>query len=213
MNHRGLMGRETRIPATPVDFHSMVAARKSPGILILNEFGDVLHLNDTAWEALSLLREHGPLSKDGLMPEAIMELHHELHSRRGSLRAELSGHLSEVTRLVATSHAGVLVRVMALEGPKDGPDHERRDLVMLELVAKRAQVNGGGKERFGLTEREWEVTQSLIQGFTNKEIGNALGITEPTVKAHVKHIMGKMKCTTRTAIVSHVAGSMALRYC
>ncbi len=49
MRHQGLMGRDTRIPATPVDFHSMVAARKSPGILILNEFGDVLHLNDTAW--------------------------------------------------------------------------------------------------------------------------------------------------------------------
>ena len=57
MSHQGLMGRETRIPATPVDLHSMVAARKSPGILILNEFGDVLHLNDMAWEALSLLRE------------------------------------------------------------------------------------------------------------------------------------------------------------
>ena len=27
---------------------------------------------------------------------------------------------------------------MALEGPKDGSDHERRDLVMLELVAERA---------------------------------------------------------------------------
>jgi DNA-binding NarL/FixJ family response regulator len=213
MSHQGLMGRETRIPATPVDLHSMVAARKSPGILILNEFGDVLHLNDMAWEALSLLREQGPLSKDGLMPEAIMELRHELHSRARSLRAELSGALLEVTRLVATSHAGVLVRVMALEGPKAGPDHEPRNLVMLEIVAERAQVNGGGKERFGLTEREWEVTQSLLQGLTNKEIGNALGITEPTVKAHIKHIMGKMKCTTRTAIVSHVAGSMALRYC
>src|SRR6476469_4035515 len=116
MSHQGLMGREMRIPATPVDLNSMVAARKSPGILILNEFGDVLHLNDTAWEALSLLRDHGPLSKDGLMPEAIMELRHELHSRRGSLRAELSGPLSQVTRLVATSNAGVLVRVMALEG-------------------------------------------------------------------------------------------------
>ena len=91
------------------------------------------------------------------MPEAIMELRHELHSRGASLHADLSGALLEVTRLVATSHAGVLVRVMALEGPKNDPDHKRRDLVMLELVAERAQVNGGGKERFGLTEREWEV--------------------------------------------------------
>src|SRR6476619_912419 len=113
MSHQGFLGRETRIPATPVDLHSMVAARKSPGILILNEFGDVLHLNETAWEALSLLSEHGPVSKDGLMPEAIMELRHELHCRGGTLRADLSGALLEVTRLVATSHAGVLVRVIA----------------------------------------------------------------------------------------------------
>ena len=42
------------------------------------------------------------------MPEAIMELRHELHSRGASLHADLSGALLEVTRLVATSHAGVL---------------------------------------------------------------------------------------------------------
>ena len=48
MSHQGMMGKETGIPATRVDFHSMIAARTSPGILILNEFGDVLYLNETA---------------------------------------------------------------------------------------------------------------------------------------------------------------------
>jgi DNA-binding NarL/FixJ family response regulator len=79
---------------------------------------------------------------------------------------------------------------------------------MLEQISDRESMNAAGQERFGLTNREWEVARILTQGLTNKEIGNALGITEPTVKAHIKHIMEKMKCTTRTAIVSRLAGSL-----
>jgi DNA-binding NarL/FixJ family response regulator len=48
------------------------------------------------------------------------------------------------------------------------------------------------------------VVQNLAKGWTNKEIAMELGISEPTVKAHIKNIMDKTKCTTRTAIVAQV---------
>lgn len=138
-----------------------------------------------------------------------MDLCHELDSKilgRGSV----SPHARlEATSFMTTVDGGVLLRALALEGTKDLPSQGRRFLIMLEQVAERESVNAGDQERFGLTDREWEVTRVLTQGFTNKEIGNALGITEPTVKAHIKHIMEKMKCTTRTAIVSRLAGSLA----
>jgi DNA-binding NarL/FixJ family response regulator len=103
----------------------------------------------------------------------------------------------------------VLVRVLALEGAKDVSNQEKRFLIMLEHISERRPGNEAGKERYCLTDREWQVTQALTHGFTNKEIANALSIAEPTVKSHMKHIMQKMKCTTRTAIVSQLAGSMA----
>lgn len=52
-----------------------------------------------------------------------------------------------------------------------------------------------------LTPREREVLQLLAQGLTNKAIGQALGITEHTVKFHVNAIMGKVGAQSRTEAV------------
>jgi DNA-binding CsgD family transcriptional regulator len=39
---------------------------------------------------------------------------------------------------------------------------------------------------------------------TNKEIASSLGITEPTVKSHIRGLMDKTRSTTRTGILSQV---------
>jgi DNA-binding CsgD family transcriptional regulator len=57
------------------------------------------------------------------------------------------------------------------------------------------------ENRFQLTEREREVLMHLAKGLTNKEIGTRLGISEQTVKEHLKHIMEKTHCTTRTGVL------------
>jgi DNA-binding NarL/FixJ family response regulator len=49
-----------------------------------------------------------------------------------------------------------------------------------------------------LTEREAEVLHRIAQGMSNKEIGDALGISEHTVKGHVKNVLGKLGVTDRT---------------
>ena len=202
-----LMEKQTGV-MTP-DLHAVVASRKSPGVVIVNGLEEVIHVNDTAWEMLSLIRQHASVSKNGLVPELMMDLCRKLDSKVSG-REVISSHARlEATHLMSTSEGGVLVRVLALEGAKDLSNQGKRFLIMLEHVAERAQGTEAGKERYCLTEREWQVTQALAQGYTNKEIGNALRIAEPTVKSHMKHIMQKMKCTTRTAIVSQLAGSMA----
>jgi two-component system nitrate/nitrite response regulator NarL len=48
-----------------------------------------------------------------------------------------------------------------------------------------------------LTERELQVIQMIAEGFSNKMIGNKLGIAESTVKVHVKHILNKTGLRTR----------------
>lgn len=53
----------------------------------------------------------------------------------------------------------------------------------------------------GLTERQMEVLELMMQGQSNKLICRALGIAEPTVKNHVTAILKALKVNNRTAAV------------
>ena len=52
------------------------------------------------------------------------------------------------------------------------------------------------------TDRELVVLQKIAKGMSNKEIGNELGITEGTVKAHVTNILSKLHVADRTQAVT-----------
>jgi len=53
-----------------------------------------------------------------------------------------------------------------------------------------------------LTEREMDVLRLLGRGQTNREIAEALSITERTAKFHVSAIIGKLGASNRTEAVS-----------
>jgi DNA-binding NarL/FixJ family response regulator len=59
-----------------------------------------------------------------------------------------------------------------------------------------------------LTNREKEILQTLSGGATNKEIGNALNISEHTVKIHLKNILKKLHVNNRlqAAVYAHQQG-------
>jgi two-component system NarL family response regulator len=59
-----------------------------------------------------------------------------------------------------------------------------------------------------LTQREREVLQSLSSGRSNKEIANALCISEHTVKIHLKNILKKLHMNNRiqAAVFAHQQG-------
>ena len=52
-----------------------------------------------------------------------------------------------------------------------------------------------------LSTREQEVLRRLVDGMTNKEIANVLGITEATVKCHVSTILMRLNVSDRTQAV------------
>ncbi len=58
------------------------------------------------------------------------------------------------------------------------------------------------------TDREIEVLRVMTKGVSNMEIANELGITENTVKQHIRHMMEKTGCKSRTelAIEARVSG-------
>jgi len=61
----------------------------------------------------------------------------------------------------------------------------------------------------GLTERQMDVLELMMQGKSNKLICRALGIAEPTVKNHVTAILKALKVSNRTAAVV-AAGALGL---
>jgi DNA-binding NarL/FixJ family response regulator len=54
-----------------------------------------------------------------------------------------------------------------------------------------------------ISDREREVLKLLVAGRSNKEIGDALGIEERTVKAHVSQLMRKVGVQNRIALSVH----------
>jgi DNA-binding NarL/FixJ family response regulator len=66
------------------------------------------------------------------------------------------------------------------------------------LTPEVRTVLASGPFRAELTAREVEVLKLIAQGVINKHIGYALGITEHTVKNHVKNILEKLGAEDRT---------------
>ncbi|MEO8025145.1 MAG: response regulator transcription factor [Bryobacteraceae bacterium] len=65
-------------------------------------------------------------------------------------------------------------------------------------IAREIAEHLGAEE---LTEREIEVLRSVAAGSSNKIVGGQLGISEETVKSHMKNILGKLEANDRTHAV------------
>ena len=64
-------------------------------------------------------------------------------------------------------------------------------------VAGEAPASDGGRDPFGLSNREREVLRLIAQGRTNPEIGERLFITRKTVGVHVGNILAKLGVSGR----------------
>jgi len=63
--------------------------------------------------------------------------------------------------------------------------------------------------QFGLTPREQETIQLLLQGLTSKEIAERMKISPNTVKAFLRLVMVKMGVSTRSGIIGKIVGPKA----
>ncbi len=51
------------------------------------------------------------------------------------------------------------------------------------------------------TAREVEITELIAAGFTNRQIGTRLHISENTVEYHLRHLYDRLGISTRSALV------------
>lgn len=74
------------------------------------------------------------------------------------------------------------------------------DQVRCVLVVKDDQ------RRHGLSPRELEVARLVADGFTNRTIGNTLGISSWTVSTHARRIFVKLGVNCRAEMVARLFG-------
>ncbi|MDH1561213.1 response regulator transcription factor [Pseudomonas sp. MDMC216] len=71
-------------------------------------------------------------------------------------------------------------------------------MVSAQLLRRVVERNQSGAASSALTPRERQVLALVAGGFTNREIGEKLGIATGTAKAHVERVIGKLGVTDRT---------------
>jgi DNA-binding NarL/FixJ family response regulator len=75
--------------------------------------------------------------------------------------------------------------------------------LLLEF-ARPAQTSAPAHDPDALTEREREVLELLVQGVTsNRKLARELGVSENTVKFHVRNILDKLHLHNRAQVVSY----------
>ena len=190
--------------AVPDTAETLADQRAGPGIVVLSASMQLLHMNRQASELAKQINvsEHGGGSSraaHGVLPTALTELCGEIVKAK-------DWEQFEIKRVAGNPEQPVLLRGFGL--PDRGGVQFARLVVTLEELGRRQQLNTDqAKEKFSLTNREQSVVEHLAKGWTNKEIANALQITEQTVKEHIKHIMRKTNATTRTGILVQIFNS------
>jgi two-component system, NarL family, response regulator len=116
--------------------------------------------------------------------------------------------------IVLTTYGGDAQAVRAFKAGVSG--YLLKSMLRKELVETIRSVHGG-KKRIppetamemvehhmddALSEREIEVLRQVAAGNANKSVGDHLGISEETVKAHMKSILSKLGANDRTHAVT-----------
>ncbi len=160
----------------------------------------------TGREALKLFREHHPdvTLMDLRMPDmsgidAMGAILAEFPDARVVMLTTFEGDV-EIQRALAAGARGYLLKTMP---PRELADvirqvHAGKKRIAPEIAAQLAEHVADEP----LTPREVDVLRHVAGGNKNREIAEQLGISEETVKVHVKHVMEKLGASDRTAAVA-----------
>jgi two-component system NarL family response regulator len=153
-------------------------------------------------EAIELFRRHRPdiTLMDLRMPElsgaeAITQIRSEFPAARIIVLTTYDGD-EDIYRAVQAGAQGYLLKDMFFE---------ELESAIRKVYAGARLIPGSVAERLAarmssseLTSRELEVLRQIVDGKSNKEIGNALNISEATVKSHINNLLSKLGVSDRT---------------
>jgi DNA-binding NarL/FixJ family response regulator len=175
--------------------------RAGHGILLMTARGRILLIDSRAAELCQQIRVAAG-DRGRTLPLPIVKIVNEIAESLDS-RTHLKDSEAFSLRRMLEGHQGrILVTGIGL--PAGSHAAERRILLTLDMSIPRTSIRR--LDAFHLSPREATTVEGLLKGSTNKEIAQAMGISEQTTKEHVKHIMEKTKTSTRTGVVMAIAG-------
>ena len=139
-------------------------------------------------EAIETILEHDPRVGILLLADAANEDHVYVALRRG-----VRGYL-----LKATNRAELIQAVTVLkEGQSFISPGLAAKLLMRSGPANYVELKASNPQLPHLTPRERQILSILVQGRSNKEIGNTLDLSEKTIKHHLTNILQKLRVRNR----------------
>lgn len=201
---------------------TLVRRRAQPGILILDQDGEIQYLNHDAKQLLDGLTAKSLAGAKNGLPSNTKNHHDKVDegNAHSSLPTVVFQLYDQFKKVVITGESGTvkgaqtvnrfcihegmvyLLRALLLQQQGNIPNVSHI-MVLIEKVSQGVQIDQMADSAM-LTQREQEVVQLLLEGKTNKEVAVSMNIGEYTVKDHVKRIMKKLKVTTRAGIVARI---------
>ena len=91
------------------------------------------------------------------------------------------------------------------QSPEDVPGLVRRtqpDVVLVSRLDGHRPPGHRLHDPVTLTQRERDIVQLIVDGHSNKALAAALGIAHQTAKNHVRHVMAKLRVSSRVQLVA-----------
>lgn len=180
---RGLLVGEAADPEGP----------EAPGLVVLREDWEVESLTPGVERWLGELP--GEWEARGALPPAVLSV-----AGRALRTAEHPDVPGEVAVARVLSRAG---RWLVLHGAALVGDGRRRVAVIVE-PGHPARITSLLMAAYGLTEREQEITRSVLQGCSTVEIAQRLSVMPQTVQQHLKAVFEKTGVRSRRELVGKV---------
>ena len=101
-------------------------------------------------------------------------------------------------------YGGIVALIFASVGIWLGLKLTRKEVVVREVpvpVVGPFARNEDKVEELGITPREMEILEAMAAGFSNREIGERLFVSENTVKTHAARLFMKLSASRRTQAV------------
>ena len=200
-----------KIRVALVDDHSL--CRSGLTELLVHRYGmTVVGATGDAEELIVLLREHQPdllvmdLRMEPVDGFSLLERIRKEGIATPVVILTMSDAEADLSRALRAGVRGYLLKDMA---PEDVADAIRRvasgemvvapamTIKMIGILQNDKQGQESKNSLALLTEREREILQLLARGESNKAIARTLGISNDTVKQHVRHILTKLNLTSR----------------